>query len=615
MKRKKQKVAKETENSDVIKAEVLDLKTLREGMLLLGCVIEIRAHCFLMSLPGCLVGRVPLAHISNKFTEIIRSSQEEEDQEEEIEADLHSVIELGAVYPCKILNISQEERRKPSIILSINPQDVNAELRLSSLFLKMVLHAAVQSIEDHGYVMDIGVKGSQGFLPFSASSGQRNLVPGQIIPTSVRKLPSQKGGNVVWLSELSFNDQFPEVEDESLKLTSLLPGTNVTTYITEIKSSFLYGKCMDFNACTNAMSLGNLSITEACKVSGTILYIHPVTHMIYLLLGPKPTPKSFKNFFKVKKFDILKNVKYQHTWHHRLFFKAHHGITGFVKQNEIERTDISADSLLKNPVVSMARVMFLHYMDKLVHLSVNKKMLELEIVRAEDVQIGDIYKAVVKNHTASGMFVTICIGLGGFVRQIHISDALVTMPEKLHPVGSEVNCRVLSMHPISGLNLTCKASLLNLPKEGVLKSYEQAHPGQMYKGVIVQKTDAFILVLFFNDVKGVVPSDHIPESSVFFVGQTVPCRIIQCNSVKRRLKLSLLADKHFTQSSSNTAQSQISNKTKNKRKCQLWKKIFKGAQKNSICVNGGICWFSLTGLGINPQSRLNITKDIDWNEL
>ncbi|GBM93532.1 Protein RRP5 [Araneus ventricosus] len=621
-KRKKQKAAKEIEKPDVIKAEVLDAKTLREGMLLLGCVIEIRANCFLMSLPGCLVGKVPLAHISNKYSEIIRSSEEEEDGEEEIETDLHSIVELGAVYPCKVLNVSNEERKRPSIVLSINPQDVNGELRLSSLFLKMVLHVAVQSVEDHGYVMDIGIKGAQGFLPFSASSGQKNLIPGQIIPTSVRKLPSQKGGNVVWLSELSLNDQFPEVEDDSLKLTSLLPGTNIATYITEIKSSFLYGKCMDFDACTNAMSLGNLNITEACKTSGTILYIHPVTHMIYLLLGPKPTPKSFKNFFKVKKFDVLRNVKYQHTWHHRLFFKAHHGTTGFVKQNEIEKTAISVDALSKDPVVPMARVVFLHYMDKLVHLSFNKKMLELEIVRLEDVQIGDIYKATVKKHTANGMFVTVCVSLSGFVRQIHISDAFVTMPEKLHPVGSQVNCRVLSLHPVSGLNLTCKESLLNLPKEGVLKSYEQAHPGQMYKGVIVQKTDAFILVLFFNDVKGVVPSEHIPESSVFFIGQTVPCRIIQCKPEKQKLKLSLLGDKHFTQNSSNTMQSQKSStKTKTKNMLDLEKgqldpkkthkaviKSITGHQLNILLDGGLIGRVHITELGCSEEDFMPLKQ-------
>ncbi|GFS54484.1 protein RRP5 homolog [Nephila pilipes] len=537
---KVQKTFKEdSATSDTVKGEILEFQTLREGMLLLGCVIEIQQNYLSMSLPGCLVGRVPLVNISTKYTEAIRNSTVGE-LEEDLEVSLDSIFEQGALFPCKVLRVFIEEKKK-IIELSINPQDVNKELRLSSIYPKMVLHVAVQSIEDHGYVMDIGVKDVKGFLPFNATSGQKNLTIGQIIPASVRTLPSEMNGNVAWLSELNFNEAFPEIEDESLKLASLLPGTNVIAYITEVKKAFFYAKCMDFDACTNALTVGNIykKLDVADKVCGTVLFIHPETHMIYLHLGSKPTPNSFNNFFKVKRFDLLKNVKYLHSWHYRLFFKDCHGVAGFVKQNELEIAGISKESLSKNQIVPKARVVFLHYMDNLVHLSFTKSLLENEIFRPQDTQVGDIYEATVIEHTSRGMLVKVCISFTGLVRLIHISDSFVTKPEKLHPVGSKIKCRAVSLSPRGFHHFTCKESLLNLPSEDILKSYEQAQPGEMYKGVIVQKTEAHIVVLFFNNVKGVVFSDNFTESFVFFVGQTVPCQVLSCDPVQKKLQLSL----------------------------------------------------------------------------
>lgn len=51
------------------------------------------------------------------------------------------------------------------------------------------------------------------------------------------------------------------------------------------------------------------------------------------------------------------------------------------------------------------------------------------------------------------------------------------------------------------VKLTCKESLLNLPDCYILSSYDSVQRGQFYKGVIVQVTDSYILVLFFNNIQ------------------------------------------------------------------------------------------------------------------
>lgn len=56
-----------------------------------------------------------------------------------IQPSLESIIQLGAVFPCKVIEVSQDNlKKKHKIILSINPEEVNSNLKPSSLYHKMV---------------------------------------------------------------------------------------------------------------------------------------------------------------------------------------------------------------------------------------------------------------------------------------------------------------------------------------------------------------------------------------------------------------------------------------------------------------------------------------------
>lgn len=50
-----------------------------------------------------------------------------------------SFVKIGMIFPCKVIEISQEpSKKKPNIVLSINPADINADLKPSLLYPKMV---------------------------------------------------------------------------------------------------------------------------------------------------------------------------------------------------------------------------------------------------------------------------------------------------------------------------------------------------------------------------------------------------------------------------------------------------------------------------------------------
>ncbi|KAG8182816.1 hypothetical protein JTE90_003489 [Oedothorax gibbosus] len=484
-------------------------------MVLLGCVTEVRSSYLLVSLPGCVVGRVPITNISETFTEMLLRSTSEEDVDM---PDLSSVVEVGATYPFKVLKVTFKDnsKRKPGVTLSMDPRAVNSELRMQSLYPRMLLHVSVVSVEDHGHIVDLGIPSVQGFIPFSASNGV--LTPGQIVHASVTRLPSPKDGNVAWLSRVSSEGPFPEIDDENIALTSILPGAKVTAYITEVKQPFVHLKCMSFSACANMMSMAMQNVSEATKVAGTVLYVHPLSHVVYLHLGPLPTPSRFAKFFRHRNFDFVKNVKFEYFWHHRMLFSMGKGAPfGFIQKGNLPgRGFLSQDALAQNPVIPKARVTFLHYMDNLVQLSLAESTINMEVIKPDEVQVGDIYECNVSLHVSNGMFVAICPGLSGFVRHTHLSDALATSP----PMFRWAHCQV----------------------QGAVCGRRQVHPGDSYKGVVVSRTDRHMVVIFFNAVKGIVYSEEIPEASVYFVGQTVTCRVLECNAQQERLKLSLRSE-------------------------------------------------------------------------
>jgi ribosomal protein S1 len=55
-------------------------QTLTEGMLVVGCIADIRQYDMWLSLPGRIVGRVPITSISTQYTNALQSLAEGGDQ-------------------------------------------------------------------------------------------------------------------------------------------------------------------------------------------------------------------------------------------------------------------------------------------------------------------------------------------------------------------------------------------------------------------------------------------------------------------------------------------------------------------------------------------------------
>lgn len=97
---------------------------------------------------------------------------------------LLGLFSLGRMLICKVTNITKNpshgkanhNREKVTVHLTINPREIVGEMG-SHIFNGLVVPAAVSGVEDHGYVMDVGLE-SLGIRAFLAKD--KSVVQGEI---------------------------------------------------------------------------------------------------------------------------------------------------------------------------------------------------------------------------------------------------------------------------------------------------------------------------------------------------------------------------------------------------------------------------------------------------
>ena len=86
------------------------------------------------------------------------------------------MFRVGQCLPLRVINKTNSSTTNDNssstyinISASINPIDVNQDINPSVLFSIsqcLIISASVHSIEDHGYIMDVGLEGLSGTMMF-----------------------------------------------------------------------------------------------------------------------------------------------------------------------------------------------------------------------------------------------------------------------------------------------------------------------------------------------------------------------------------------------------------------------------------------------------------------
>ncbi|XP_030058666.1 protein RRP5 homolog [Microcaecilia unicolor] len=548
---------KKSLSSDDTDLEILRFKDLSVGLLLLGCVKEVRDFEVLVSLPDGLTGFVQVTNISDAYTKLLNDQVDKEDALEGLTA-LPDLFPPGMLVRCAISALEKTVGGFNSVKLSVNPKDVNKALNSAALRAGMLLSGSVTSVEDHGYLIDIGVGGTKAFLPHKAAqnyvkmtSKGDDLKVGQYLNCLIEKV--KDNGRIVQLS-VNRADVATAIatEDQKWTLNNLLPGLVVKAKVQKV---FLNGITVSFlSSFTGIVDFLHLDpnrsggYQEEQMVKACIVCVHPSSKNIRLTLRQSLLQPG--NLIRQLTSNQISRVVDQCT------VKAYYKKMGAVFELDDESLAFAHISHLSDSKQSFkpeefkkgctrtGRVVDFSPMDEIALLSLRMHVIEAPFLRHQDILPGQLIEGKVTALKTFGMLVCVSDHLTGLVPSLHLADVLLKQPEKKYRIGNQIPCRVLTVFPeVKKLILTRKKTLIE-SKLPIIASYQDVKIGMTTHGFITSIKDFGCIVQFYNNVRGLVPKHELstepvpfPEK-VFYEGQVMKVRVLNCDPGQERMLLS-----------------------------------------------------------------------------
>ena len=474
------------------------------------------------------------------------------------------------------MDVSKTEDSFYSVSVSLDPTKVLGSVLTKQVLVSWrkhgympILTGAVKSIEDHGYVIDIGIQGTRAFLPQKKVLKYieqyllgNKLSIGQLITCKVAEV-SEEGLDIKLTCEpAKISKTSLKIKDDSkLSVHNLLPGTSIHCTKSQIASkggikvelgNELYGFIH-----RDHLNREDEILDEGQNMKASILYIIPTLNRIHLTAKKtfEICSKPFSPFNNYKIGDLVKEAEVIETSRRGLVLKlpekADDITYGFVPARHMTGAkEVEKNLHLKFPVGTRkaCRIFQYDYADDIFLCSLQKAVIEQSVLKIDSLKPGDFITGKVKRVERRGIFLDIGKDLSdAFIPALHMSDVPLKHPEKKFLIGDKLKCRVLRVEPEKKkLFLTAKNILVN-EEYPIVYQYDQENVGRVTEGVVVSVSTEGLLLQLFGETKGWVPKKLIssegpieyPEK-LFFIGQALKCQVINVDAENRRMTLSLI---------------------------------------------------------------------------
>ncbi|ORE09789.1 nucleic acid-binding protein [Rhizopus microsporus var. microsporus] len=638
----------EKPKSDKAYIEQLTFKKLTVGTCLLGCVSRINELELFVSLPHQLVGVIPITEISDALTETIQkiANDEDEDMDEEENKmpSLNNMFYVGQWLRCKITNLpALEEKAKRPIELSLKPQVVNEDLLKVDTTPGVTLGATVKSVEDHGYVLDLGVKDLTGFLPTKEAktyiekyNRNEELSVGQYVECLVEKTNKRIANVTIDRSKIANS----AIENPFSRITSVLPGQQVSGMIETVQNNGLVLKMMGLYKVTidathipanmdieTSFKLGQKLVfrtlftilnTEEKAIGGSILP-HVLELDVPTLANGTKSDKFVGDVFPAGSF--LDNTKVYRVSNGGIWvtLDSLDGITGFVHISRLadERVpNLSATAGdYKIGSTHRARVLSYNPVDAILVLTLQPSVLAEKYLRVTDIEIGSMVEGVVEKLVPAGVIVKISKSINALVPAVHMADVKLSHPEYKFKSGKKVECRVLKIDPErQRVILTLKKSLIN-SEYPIFQNLADIHESDISHGVIMAIKRNGCVVAYYNNISAFVPGSEMTEahvadlSTVYNVGQTVKTTVLRVDPSANKLIVSCIAHKKKKEKQvTKKEKKDKKEKTEKSEKKPVKKTVKKDNHLRTVAKKNGLKKFSDVRRGVCYQGYItNIT--------
>lgn len=551
-----------------------------KGSLVLGQVWEINDLDIVVALPNNLTGHVSLTAVSTAFTKRVEAAAADDSEEDDnADVELRNIFTVGQYVRAYVLSTIEDAvivgKSKRRIELSLRPEEANAGLSEGDVVEHSTVMAAVASVEDHGYVMDLGIAGSKlrGFL--SKKEASSSLEPGSVQLCLVTGKVTN--GKVVQLTtkneKLGSLKEFPR---DATTINTFLPGTVVDVLVSDVSRRGIVGKVLgSLDVTADLIHSGhgpNGTDLEAkykvgSKLKARVICTFPeakdpklgvsildhVSSLTSKTAGEKSKSKSPLEVLPISSLVESCTVTKVEADIGLFVDIGIKNVPGFVHISRVKDGKVDALYESSGPFkvgsVHRGRVVGYTPMDGVFHLSFEQNILDQPFLRLEDVPIGEVVNAtieklIVGENGVHGMILKLSEGISGLVSEMHLADVRLQHPEKKFREGMKVKARVLSTDLVKRqLRLTLKKTLVNSDAPAI-KSFDEVSPGMQVPGTIVTFLKNGAIVQFYGSLRGFLPISEMSEAFIqdpkehFRVGQVVTVHVLDVDADSNRLVVS-----------------------------------------------------------------------------
>lgn len=529
--------------------ELLKFKAVKPGMKFWGMITEISPTSMAVSLPHGLRGTVILENASDY---IPRGA----DALGTKSFHLNAYFTLGSYVRCSVVNVvgqESEKREKKKIFLSTKVSSLNKGLGRDAVREGSCLTACVKSVEDHGYIVDFGIKGTTGFL--MKKNTVKDYLEGSILDVMVKSMKHEGHAIVTGIPkdvDISVTNEWSGVD-----IGSLLPGYLVNAKVGKILSDGIVVSFLTFfNGTVDPFHLGQdlAKFQEGQKVKARILFcdveakkigLSLLPHLIQSVIPKLPSKGDVYDAAIVKGvysgLGVSLNLPCKKAKDGADFYSA------FAHISDLSDSKIDdIQSRFKAGQIVKCRVIGLRPIDGLASVSLKPTIVDGSLLDISEIQPGLKVSAVIEKVDEYSMIVKLSPTLKASVPAIHFSDAAHKRSYKKFKVGQTISGRVLEVNKRKKkIVITLKKTLVD-SKLPILASIKDASAGMKSYGVVTGIKDHGIFVTFFNCLSGLIGNDHLGIKSsetphdVFTLGQIIKVRVLGVNERTQRLKLTLL---------------------------------------------------------------------------
>lgn len=551
-KSKKQKVDEENiKLNTTTTVQILHLRDLTVGTLMLGCVKEVSDFEVVVGLPSGLVGYLPICNICDAYTNILNDKLDTDDGLEEV-VPLSKLFTPGMLIRCVVSSLDSAKEGHISLKLSINPKDVNKGLNSVALKPAMTLSGCVESVEDHGYLVDIGIGGTKAFLPKKSTSSKQDLYVGQYVLVLIEDV--KDSGRVVRLSQ---NPQALVKACAETKqgwtLDNLLPGLLIHGCVKRVTP---HGLIVTFlSSFTGVVDFLHLdedkesTYSKGQEILARILYVQPSTRQVGLSLRSHLLPPGgavLDLHFSERVGEVVQGCQMTSLHHYSgALMKMLDGSRAFVHRNLLKEPKEELDTNhLMSQTQHILRIINYSPIEQIYQATLRWSSIETPFFSCQDIKVGQIVEGTVTDLQKHGVYVRIGEHIRGMIPRIHLADVTLKNPEKKFYPGLKVKCRVLLVEAQKKLLILTRKKALVESTLPIFQSYSDARPGRISHGFVVCIKEFGCIVRFYEDVKGLVPMQELTTETVtnpeelFFVGQVVKVKVLKCDEEKKMLRLS-----------------------------------------------------------------------------